>query len=48
MLRNPNRPEVPTLGDVIELEGSVEEKVKQLLDRQVNPASAAPAASPRW
>jgi Fe/S biogenesis protein NfuA len=41
VLRNPNRPEVPTLGEVIELEGSVEDKVRQLLDRQVNPALAA-------
>jgi Fe/S biogenesis protein NfuA len=41
VLRNPNRPEVPTLGEVIELEGSVEDQVKQLLDRQVNPALAA-------
>jgi Fe/S biogenesis protein NfuA len=41
VLRNPNRPEVPQLGDPIELTGSVEDKVKQLLDQQVNPAIAA-------
>lgn len=41
VLRNPNRPEVPTLGEVIELEGTVEERIRQLLDRQVNPALAA-------
>jgi Fe/S biogenesis protein NfuA len=41
VLRNPNRPETPRLGDAIELEGSPEEKVRQLLDRQVNPALAA-------
>jgi Fe/S biogenesis protein NfuA len=41
VLRNPNRPEVPKLGDHIELTGTVEEKVQQLLDQQVNPALAA-------
>ena len=41
MLRNPNRPEIPRLGDPIELTGSVEDKVRQLLDQQVNPAIAA-------
>jgi Fe/S biogenesis protein NfuA len=41
VLRNPNRPEVPTLGAPIELTGTVEEKVRQLLDQQVNPAIAA-------
>ena len=41
MLRNPNRPEVPQLGEHIELAGTVEEKVQQLLDQQVNPALAA-------
>lgn len=41
VLRNPNRPEVPQLGDHIELSGTVEEKVRQLLDQQVNPALAA-------
>ena len=41
VLRNPNRPEVPRLGDTIELSGTVEEKVQQLLDKQVNPALAA-------
>jgi Fe/S biogenesis protein NfuA len=41
VLRNPNHPETPRLGDAIELEGTPEEKVRQLLDRQVNPALAA-------
>jgi Fe/S biogenesis protein NfuA len=41
VLRNPNRPQVPRLGDAIELTGSVEDKVRQLLDQQVNPAIAA-------
>src|SRR4051812_6102111 len=41
VLRNPNRPEVPQLGDPIELTGSVEDKIRQLLDQQVNPAIAA-------
>src|SRR5688572_15723945 len=41
VLRNPNRPETPQLGDPIELTGTVEEKVRQLLDRQINPALAA-------
>jgi len=41
VLRNPNRPSIPSLGDPIELTGSTEEKVRQLLDQQVNPAIAA-------
>jgi Fe/S biogenesis protein NfuA len=41
VLRNPNRPQIPQLGDPIELTGSVEDKVRQLLDQQVNPAIAA-------
>jgi Fe/S biogenesis protein NfuA len=41
VLRNPNRPSIPSLGDPIELSGTTEEKVRQLLDRQVNPAIAA-------
>jgi Fe/S biogenesis protein NfuA len=41
VLRNPNRPEVPQLGDPIELTGSTEDKIRQLLDQQVNPAIAA-------
>ena len=41
VLRNPNRPEVPKLGEHVELSGTVEEKVQQLLDQQVNPALAA-------
>jgi len=40
VLRNPNRPQIPRLGDPIELTGTVEEKVRQLLDQQVNPAIA--------
>jgi Fe/S biogenesis protein NfuA len=41
VLRNPNRPQTPTLGEAIELEGTPEEKVRQLLDQQVNPALAS-------
>ena len=41
VLRNPNRPEIPALGDPIELTGTTEEKITQLLDQQVNPAIAA-------
>jgi len=41
VLRNPNRPSMPRLGDPIELSGTTEEKVRQLLDQQVNPAIAA-------
>ena len=41
VLRNPNRPSIPSLGDPIELSGTTEEKVRQLLDQQVNPAIAA-------
>jgi Fe/S biogenesis protein NfuA len=41
VLRNPNRPSIPRLGDPIELEGTTEDKVRQLLDQQVNPAIAA-------
>ncbi|HEX4819376.1 MAG TPA: NifU family protein [Acidimicrobiales bacterium] len=41
VLRNPNRPQVPRLGDPIELTGGVDDKVRQLLDQQVNPAIAA-------
>lgn len=41
VLRNPNRPKTPQLGEPIELTGTPEEKVRQLLDAQVNPAIAA-------
>jgi Fe/S biogenesis protein NfuA len=41
VLRNPNRPEIPALGDPIELTGTVDERIRQLLDQQVNPAIAA-------
>jgi Fe/S biogenesis protein NfuA len=41
VLRNPNRPHTPQLGDAIELTGTPDEKVRQLLDQQVNPAIAA-------
>ena len=41
VLRNPNRPSTPQLGDPIELTGTPDEKVRQLLDRQINPALAA-------
>lgn len=39
VLRNPNRPD-PLGGAAIELSGTVEEKVQQLLDGQINPALA--------
>jgi Fe/S biogenesis protein NfuA len=41
VLRNPNRPSTPQLGEAIELTGTTEEKVRRLLDVQVNPAIAA-------
>ncbi|MGH9116582.1 MAG: NifU family protein [Acidimicrobiales bacterium] len=40
VLRNPNHPKTPQLGEAIELKGTPEEKVRQLLDEQVNPAIA--------
>jgi Fe/S biogenesis protein NfuA len=40
VLRNPNRPKTPQLGEAIELIGTPEDKVRQLLDQQVNPAIA--------
>ncbi|HEY2997136.1 MAG TPA: NifU family protein [Acidimicrobiales bacterium] len=39
VLRNPNRPD-PLSGAHLELTGSVEDKVRQLLDGQINPALA--------
>jgi Fe/S biogenesis protein NfuA len=39
VLRNPNRPD-PLSGAHIELSGSTDEKVRQLLDGQINPALA--------
>jgi Fe/S biogenesis protein NfuA len=39
VLRNPNRPD-PLSGAHIELSGTPEEKVRQLLDQQINPALA--------
>lgn len=39
VLRNPNRPD-PLSGAHIELSGSVEDKVRQLLDGQINPSLA--------
>jgi Fe/S biogenesis protein NfuA len=39
VLRNPNRPD-PLSGAHIELSGTVEEKVRQLLDGQINPSLA--------
>ena len=42
VIRNPNTPESPglELGDDLELTGTTEEKVRQLLDQQINPAIA--------
>jgi Fe/S biogenesis protein NfuA len=39
VLRNPNRPD-PLAGAHIELSGTIEEKVRQLLDGQINPSLA--------
>jgi Fe/S biogenesis protein NfuA len=39
VLRNPNRPD-PLAGGHVELSGTAEEKVQQLLDKQINPALA--------
>jgi Fe/S biogenesis protein NfuA len=39
VLRNPNRPD-PLSGAHVELSGTPEEKVRQLLDQQINPALA--------
>ncbi len=41
VIRNPNRPNPLGDGDKIELSGSVEEKVQQLLTQQINPSLAA-------
>ncbi len=42
VIRNPNTPESPglDLGEDLELTGTPEEKVRQLLDQQINPAIA--------
>jgi Fe/S biogenesis protein NfuA len=40
VLRNPNKPN-PLVGPAVELEGTVEERVRQLLDGSINPALAA-------
>jgi len=40
LIRNPNRPEPPKV-EVAALEGSVEEKIVQLIDGEINPALAA-------
>jgi len=40
VIRNPNRPPVLAPGD-IELTGTIEDKVRQLLDQSINPALAA-------
>jgi Fe/S biogenesis protein NfuA len=39
-LRNPNKPN-PLVGPAIDLEGTVEERISQLLDGSINPALAA-------
>ena len=41
VIRNPNRPNPLGDGDKIELSGSLEEKVQQLLTQQINPSLAA-------
>jgi Fe/S biogenesis protein NfuA len=40
VLRNPNKPN-PLVGPSVELEGTVEERIRQLLDGSINPALAA-------
>lgn len=40
VLRNPNKPN-PLVGPAIDLEGTVEERINQLLDGSINPALAA-------
>lgn len=40
VIRNPNRPN-PLAGKTIELDGSVAERLQQLLDKQINPSLAA-------
>ena len=40
VLRNPNKPN-PLVGPAVELTGTVEERVRQLLDESINPALAA-------
>lgn len=40
VLRNPNKPN-PLVGPAVELEGTVEERIRQLLDGSINPALAA-------
>lgn len=41
VLRNPNRPDPLGMDGAIELDGTVEEKVTQLLDQHINPALAS-------
>jgi Fe/S biogenesis protein NfuA len=43
VLRNPNRPEMasPFVGGTLELTGDTADKIRQLLDQQVNPALAS-------
>lgn len=41
VLRNPNRPDPLGMDGAIELTGTVEEKVSQLLDQHINPALAS-------
>lgn len=41
VIRNPNRPSLIEDTSSIELVGTIEEKVRQLLDQQINPALAA-------
>ena len=40
VLRNPNRPD-PLMGTKLELTGETSDKIRQLLDEQINPALAA-------
>lgn len=41
VLRNPNRPNPFTVSDDVQLTGELPDKVRQLLDEQINPAIAA-------
>lgn len=41
VIRNPNRPDPPSMDADVELSGSVEERVNQLLNKIINPALAS-------
>jgi Fe/S biogenesis protein NfuA len=41
VIRNPNRPDPLSQFDAVELSGTVDERIQQLLDQQINPALAS-------